>query len=98
VAKKEAFNKIDPQHQTVVKEIFQRHMTRLREVIRAENQEALTVMQNQGIKLLTPGKAQIADYKDIAEKAMQKESSHKYSPKTKEAVFSWQKAYAEGKK
>jgi len=98
VAKREAFDKIDPQHRTVVKEVFQRHMTRLREVIRAENQEALTVMQNQGVKLLTPGKAQIADYRDISEKAMQKESSHKYSPKTKEAVFSWLKAYAEGKK
>ena len=98
VVKKEAFDKIDPQHRTVIKEIFQRHMTRLREVIRAENQEALTVMQKQGVTLLTPGKAQIADYRDISEKAMQKESSHKYSPKTKEAVSSWLKAYAEGKR
>jgi TRAP-type C4-dicarboxylate transport system substrate-binding protein len=98
VAKKEAFDKIDPQHQSVVKEVFQRHMTRLKEIIRAENQEALTVMQKQGIKLISPGKAQIADYKAISEKAMQKESGHKYSPKTKEEVSAWLKAYAEGKK
>jgi TRAP-type C4-dicarboxylate transport system substrate-binding protein len=98
VAKKEAFDKIDPQHRAVVKEVFQRHMTRLKEVIRAENQEALTVMQKQGIKLLTPGKAQIADYKAISEKAMQKESGHKYSPKTKEEVSAWLKAFAEGRK
>jgi TRAP-type C4-dicarboxylate transport system substrate-binding protein len=98
VAKKEAFDKIDPQHQAVVKEVFQRHMTRLKEIIRAENQEALTVMQKQGIKLLTPGKSQIADYKAISEKAMQKESGHKYSPKTKEAVSAWLKAFAEGRK
>ena len=98
IAKKEAFDKIDPRHHAVVKEVFQRHMTRLREIIRAENQEALTVMQKQGIKLLAPGKAQIADYKAISEKAMQKENSHKYSPKTKEEVSSWLKAYAEGQK
>ncbi len=98
VAKKEAFDKIDPQHQSVVKEVFQRHMARLKEIIRAENQEALTVMQKQGIKLISPGKAQIADYKAISEKAMQKESGHKYSPKTKEEVSAWLKAYAEGKK
>jgi hypothetical protein len=29
---------------------------------------------------------------------MQKENSHNYSPKTKEEVSSWLKAYAEGKK
>lgn len=98
VAKKEAFDKIDPQHQSVVKEVFQRHMTRLKEIIRAENQEALTVMQKQGIKLISPGKAQIADYKAISEKAMQKENGHKFSPKTKEEVSAWLKAYAEGKK
>jgi TRAP-type C4-dicarboxylate transport system substrate-binding protein len=98
VARKEAFDKIDPLHQAVVKEVFQRHSTRLREAIRAENQEALSVMQKQGIKLLTPGEAQIADYKAISEKAMQRESSHKYSPQTRQTVSSWQKAYAEGKK
>jgi TRAP-type C4-dicarboxylate transport system substrate-binding protein len=46
VVKKEAFDKISPDHQAVIKEVFQRHMMRLKEVIRAENQEALNVMQN----------------------------------------------------
>jgi len=98
VAKKEAFDKMAPQHQTVIKEVFQRHMSRLKEAIRAENQEALTVMQKQGVRLVTPGKVQIADYKGISEKAMQKENAHKYSLKTKEEVSAWLKAYAEGKK
>jgi TRAP-type transport system periplasmic protein len=98
VVKKEAFDKISPQHQAVVKEVFQRHMTRLKEIIRAENQEALAVMQRQGVKLLTPSKAQLAEYRAISEKAMQKENSHKYSPKTKEDAVSLLKAYTEGKK
>jgi len=98
VVKKEAFDKISPDHQAVVKEVFQRHMMRLKEVIRAENQEALTVMQKQDLKVVAPGKAQLAEFKAISENAMQKESSHKYSPKTKEEAFSWLKVYAEGKK
>jgi TRAP-type C4-dicarboxylate transport system substrate-binding protein len=98
VAKKEAFDKIAPQQQAVVKEVFQRRLTRMKEVIRAENQEALSVMQKQGVKLLTPGKAQIADYKAISLKAMQKEGSHKYSPAAKAEVDSWLNAFAEGKK
>jgi len=73
-------------------------MTRLREVIRSENQEALAVMQKQGVKFLPPGKATIAEFKAISEKAMQKEEGHKFSPKTKEQVFALLKGYAEGKK
>jgi len=98
VVKKDAFDKVSPPHQTVVKEVFQRHMTRLREVIRSENQEALAVMQKQGVKFLPPGKATIAEFKAISEKAMQKEEGHKFSPKTKEQVFALLKGYAEGKK
>ena len=98
VVKKEAFDKISLDHQAVVKEVFQRHMLRLKGIIRGENQEALNVMQNQGVKVTAPGKAQIAEFKTISENAMQRESSHKYSPKTKENAFSWLKVYAEGKK
>jgi TRAP-type C4-dicarboxylate transport system substrate-binding protein len=98
VVKKEAFDKITPEHQAVVKEVFQRHMMRLKEVIRAENQEALNVMQKQGLKVVAPGKAEIAEFKAISENAMQKKSSHKYSPQIKAEAFSWLKAYGEGKK
>jgi TRAP-type transport system periplasmic protein len=98
VVKKEAFDKITPELQSLIKEIFQRHMNRLKEIIRAENQEALTVMQRQGVKLLIPGKAQLGEFKAISEKAMQKEDSHKYSPQTKESALSWLKGYMEGQK
>jgi TRAP-type C4-dicarboxylate transport system substrate-binding protein len=98
VVKKDAFDKISVQHQADVKEIFQRHMSRLKELIRSENQEALAVMQKQGVKRTTPGKAQIAEFKSISEKAMRKEEGHKFAPQTQEQAFSWLKAYAEGKK
>ncbi|MGE5258869.1 MAG: TRAP transporter substrate-binding protein DctP [Hyphomicrobiales bacterium] len=98
VVKKEAFDKISPEHQAVVREVFERHMQRLKDVIRAENQEALNVMRKQDVTIIAPGKAQIAEFKAISENAMQKEGSHRYSPQTKEAAFSWLKVYGEGKK
>jgi TRAP-type C4-dicarboxylate transport system substrate-binding protein len=98
VVKKDAFDKIAPPHQAVVKTVFQHHMNRLKETIRAENQEALNVMQKQGIKLLSPGKATVVDFKGISEKAMQKEEGHKFSQATKEQAFSWLKAHMEGQK
>jgi TRAP-type transport system periplasmic protein len=98
VAKKDVFDKISPQHQTVVKGVFQHHMSRLKESIRSENQEALAVMQKQGIKLLAPEQATIGEFKAISEKAMQQEEGHKFSVKTKEQALLWLKAHAEGKK
>jgi len=97
VVKKDAFDKVSPQHQAVVKEVFQHHTAQLKEVIRSENQEALAVMQKQGVKLLTPGKATLAEFRAISEKSMQKEDGHKFSPKTQEQALTWLKAFAEGK-
>jgi TRAP-type C4-dicarboxylate transport system substrate-binding protein len=98
VVKKEAFDPISPDHQAVVKEVFGHHMKRLKEIVRAENQEALSVMQTQRLKIIAPGTAQLTEFKAISEKAMQKESSHKYSPRIKEEVLSWLKAYTEGRR
>ena len=98
VVKKDAFDKISPQHQVVVKGIFERHMNRLREIIRSENQEALAVMQKQGVTVLAPEKNTVADFKAVSEKAMQQEEGHKFSAKTKEQALSLLKAHAEDKK
>lgn len=98
VVKKDAFDKIDPQHQTVVKRIFQGQMNRLKEIIRSENQEALAVMQKQGITVLAPQANTVGEFKAISEKAMQQEEGHKFSAKTKEQALSLLKAHAEGRK
>jgi TRAP-type C4-dicarboxylate transport system substrate-binding protein len=98
VVKKDAFDKLSPPHRAVVKEVFQRQMLRLKEIVRAENQEALAVMQKQGVVLLAPGKETVADFKAISEKAMLKEEGHKFTAQTKEQAFGWLKAYLEGKK
>ena len=73
-------------------------MNRLREIIRSENQEALAVMQKQGVTVLAPEKNTVADFKAVSEKAMQQEEGHKFSAKTKEQALSLLKAHAEDKK
>jgi TRAP-type C4-dicarboxylate transport system substrate-binding protein len=98
VVKKDAFDKLTPPHREIVQAVFQDHMSRLREIIRSENQEALSVMQKQGVKILTPAKSTIAEFKTISEKAMQKEEGHKFSLKTQEQAFAWLKAFPEGKR
>jgi len=97
VVKREAFDKIKPAHQTVVQEVFQHHMARLKQLIRSENQEALAVMQKQGVKFLAPGRATLDEFKAISEKAMRQESGHKFSANAREQAVAWLKAYAEGK-
>jgi len=98
VVKKDAFDKINPQHQPVVTAVFQRHMKRLKDIIRSENQQALAVMKQQGVAFLAPSSATVAEFKAISEKAMQREEGHKFSAKTKEQAQSWLKAHAEGGK
>lgn len=97
VVKKDVFDKLAPTHRAMVQTVFQQHMSRLKEIIRSENQEALSVMQKQGVKILTPGKSTVAEFKSISEKAMQKEDGHQFSPKAQEQAVAWLKAYTEGK-
>jgi len=98
VVKKDAFDKLTPPHREMVQAVFQHHMSRLKEMIRSENQEALSVMQKQGVKILAPAKSTVADFKTISEKAMQKDDGHKFSLKTWEQAIAWLKAYPEGQR
>jgi len=84
LVQKEAFNR-STSAPDVVKEIFSAPHDPAEGGHPRENQEALTVMQNQGISS-SPGQGADCRLQDIAEKAMQKESSHKYR-QNQEAFF-----------
>jgi TRAP-type C4-dicarboxylate transport system substrate-binding protein len=98
VVKKDAFDTLSPPHQAVTKEVFRRHMSRLKEIVRAENQEALGVMRKQGVQFLAPDQATMGEFKAISEKAMLQEDGHKFSAQTREQALAWLKAFAEGRK
>jgi TRAP-type C4-dicarboxylate transport system substrate-binding protein len=98
VVKKESFEKIAPENQARVQEIFQRHFARLKGIVRKENQDAVNVMRKQGIQLVTPAPDQVAEYKRISDKAMSKEDGHKFSAPVREQVNAIIKAYRGGQK
>jgi TRAP-type transport system periplasmic protein len=86
--KKETFNEIPSSFQPVLMEIAQRHLNQLKTVIRNENQDALQVMAKQGIKMITPSREQIEEFKKLSNRAMAHPGRQSFTKKTLEEVTS----------
>ena len=86
VIKKKVFNKIAPAHQKIVIDVWQRQMKRLKQIIRKENQQAMQVMVNQGIKIITPTPDQVAEFKKVSAKAIQRLEGQTFSQKILDEV------------
>lgn len=67
---KTMFVKIPPNLQEIIKEVFQHYTALLNERTRADNDEAITVMVKQGIKLVTPNHKETEEFKRITFKAV----------------------------
>jgi TRAP-type C4-dicarboxylate transport system substrate-binding protein len=93
VMKKKLFNKMSPAHQNILMDAFRRQMARLKTTIRKENQEALQVMVKHGVKIITPSPAQVAEFKTVSEKAMQRLVDKSFSKKVKDEVSAKLEAY-----
>jgi len=98
VVKKATFDTISPEQQVLIRDVFQRHFIKLKDIIRSENQDALNLMLKQGVQFLSLGPGQIAEYKLISEKAMSREGGHKFSASAREEMSSLLKAYREARK
>ncbi|MBW2433874.1 MAG: TRAP transporter substrate-binding protein DctP [Deltaproteobacteria bacterium] len=93
VIKKKVFNTIAPAHQKIVTDVWQRQMNRLKQTIRKENQEAMQVMVKQGIKIINPAPDQIAEFKKVSTKAIQRLEGQTYSQKTLNEVVANLESY-----
>jgi TRAP-type C4-dicarboxylate transport system substrate-binding protein len=93
VMKKKMFDKMSPAHQNILMDAFRREMPRLKTTIRKENQEALEVMVKQGVKIITPSPAQVAEFKTVSAKAMQRLVDKSFSKKVKDEVTAKLEAY-----
>jgi TRAP-type C4-dicarboxylate transport system substrate-binding protein len=80
------FNKIAPAHQKIVIDVWQRQIQRLKQIIRKENQQAMQVMVNQGIKIITPTPDQVAEFKKVSAKAIQRLEGQTFSQKILDEV------------
>ena len=62
VVQKETFDRISPEDQEVVREICQKHLTKLVDLTRRDNAEAVQVLKGKGVEFLKPSAADRADY------------------------------------
>jgi TRAP-type C4-dicarboxylate transport system substrate-binding protein len=88
VMNKKVFNKISPAHQKILMETCQRRMNELKTTIRKENQEAIEVMIKHGVKTITPTAEQVAEFKKVSAKAMERIEGKSFSKKVKDEVIS----------
>jgi TRAP-type C4-dicarboxylate transport system substrate-binding protein len=86
VIKKKVIEKMSPAHREILMDTCRRQMTQLKTTIRKENQEAIQVMVNQGVKIIHPTPEQVADFINVSEKAMQKLEGKSFSKKVRDEV------------
>ena len=86
VIKKKVFDKLTPAHQKIVMDVWQGQMIRLKQIIRQENQEAMQVMVDQGIKIITPSPDQVSEFVTVSTKAIQRLEGKTFSKKIRDEV------------
>ena len=98
VMRKDIFKQISSPHQNLIQESFQNHLDQLKTVTRDENRDAIKVMTKQGVKLITPSKDQIDEFKRLSNKAMGHISGQSFSKRVLDEVTSLLEEYRRGKK
>jgi TRAP-type C4-dicarboxylate transport system substrate-binding protein len=93
VLRKNVFKKLSPAYQEVLLESCQKNMAELKGVVRTENQEALTVMQKHGVKILKPTKEEVGEFKRVADRGIQRLEGSSFSKKVKDEVITLLKEY-----
>jgi TRAP-type C4-dicarboxylate transport system substrate-binding protein len=98
VVKKDIFKQIPQTSQSFILENFQKHLDQLKTITRNENRDAVKVMVRNGVKIITPSRDQIDEYKSLSNKAMGHISGHTFSKKVFDEVTSFLESYRKGGK
>ena len=97
VIKKNQFEKLSPANRQVLMELCSKYMEKLKLVIRKENQEAIQVMVNHGLKIIRPSEQQIEEFKKVSQQAMIRQTGKSFSKKIRDEVISYVQEYRKGK-
>ena len=98
IVRKDTFKQIPQTFQNILIESCQYHLDQLKVVIRNENQEAIKVMMKHGVKIVTPLKDQIDEFKRLSNKAIGHIGGQTFSKKVLDEVRSHLESYRrEGK-
>jgi TRAP-type transport system periplasmic protein len=98
IVKKDIFKQIAQPSQNFILESFQQHLDQLKVTTRNENRDAIKVMVKNGVKIVTPSKDQIDEYKTLSNKAMGHISGRSFSKKVLEEATSLLESYRRGGK
>jgi len=98
VVKKETFKGVSPSDQNLILETCHHYLDQLKAVTRNENQDAIKVMTKQGVKIITPSKEQIDEFKKLSNKAMGHITGQSFSKKVFDEVTSSLENYRKGGK
>jgi TRAP-type C4-dicarboxylate transport system substrate-binding protein len=98
VVRKDTFKQIPQPFQNIIIESCQHHLDQLKIVTRNENQEAIKVIMKQGVKIVTPSKDQVEEFKKLSNKAMGNIGSQTFSKKVLNEVSVYLDSYRWGEK
>ena len=98
IVRKETFKEIPQMYQNEILETFRRHLDQLKKITRNENRDAIKVMTKQGVKIISPTRQQIDEYRELSSKAMSRPSGQSFSKKVMEEVTSLLESFRKGGK
>jgi TRAP-type C4-dicarboxylate transport system substrate-binding protein len=98
VVKKDTFKGISTSDQNLILEIYHHYLDELKGVTRNENRDAIKVMTKQGVKIITPSKEQIEEFKKLSNKAMGHITGETFSKKVFDEAASSLENYRKGGK
>jgi TRAP-type transport system periplasmic protein len=98
VVRKDAFKQIPQNFQNILIESCQRHLDQLKIVTRNENRDAVKVMVKNGVKIITPSKDQVDEFKKLSNKAMGHIGGQSFSKKVLNEVSAHLESYRRGEK
>ncbi len=98
VVRKDVFKRLPQPYQKILIETFQHHMDQLKTVTREENREAIQVMVKNGVKVVTPTKDQVDEFKRLSDTAMGHLGRQSFSRTVFDEVSLYLARFREGEK
>ncbi|OGP52904.1 MAG: hypothetical protein A2Y65_10135 [Deltaproteobacteria bacterium RBG_13_52_11] len=98
VVRKDIFKRLPESFQNIILESFQRHLDQLKIVTRQENQEAIKVMEKNGVKIVTPQQDQVAEFKRLSDTAIAHFANQTFSTKVLADVTAYLENYRKGRR
>ncbi|MGD9302189.1 MAG: TRAP transporter substrate-binding protein DctP [Desulfobacterales bacterium] len=93
VIKNNIFAKLSPEHRKILLALCSKYMDILKLAVRKENQEAIAVMSKHGVRLIRPSEDQIAEFKDLSTRAMNRQVGKSFSKEVKDEVIGYVEEY-----